>query len=406
MRAPEKLYAYSLGFFTQKTVRRILTLSGFRVSAGWPRRSNLIAVWGNSPTAKRGHSVAAATGGSLVTVEDAFIRSLFPARIARSAPLGLLIDRMGLHFDPNRVSDLETILEHQDLNDPTLLERANSLMERMSFSQITKYYGHTSQINPFKNGYVLVIDQVRGDASLTASGATQSTFDTMLERALSDYPDAKIVIKTHPENKQGGRAGYYERQNRNDDRITVFDSSIDSWTLLQDAQDVYTVSSQLGFEAIILGKKPRVFGGPFYAGWGLSHDEREFPRRTRVLSKEQLFAAAMILYPKWYNPFEDKLCELEDVLAIAEAERRAWEEDRKGWDALEIRLWKRKFIRDFFGQYANVSFGRKDKNLSRPIMYWASKAPQERRDIVRVEDGFLRSRGLGAELVPPPLTDL
>ena len=401
MRAPEKLYAYSLGFFTQKTVRRILTLSGFRVSAGWPRRSNLIAVWGYSPTAKRGHSVAAATGGSLVTVEDAFIRSLFPARIARSAPLGLLIDRMGLHFDPNRVSDLETILEHQDLNDPTLLERANSLMERMSFSQITKYYGHTSQINPFKNGYVLVIDQVRGDASLTASGATQSTFDTMLERALSDYPDAKIVIKTHPENKQGGRAGYYERQNRNDDRITVFDSSIDSWTLLQDAQDVYTVSSQLGFEAIILGKKPRVFGGPFYAGWGLSHDEREFPRRTRVLSKEQLFAAAMILYPKWYNPFEDKLCELEDVLAIAEAERRAWEEDRKGWDALEIRLWDRKFIRDFFGQYANVSFGRKDKNLSRPIMYWASKAPQERRDIVRVEDGFLRSRGLGAELVAP-----
>lgn len=199
MGAPEKLYAYSLGFFTQKTVRRILTLSGFRVSAGWPRRSNLIAVWGNTPTAKRGHSVAAATGGSLVTVEDAFIRSLFPTRIARSAPLGLLIDRMGLHFDPNRVSDLETILEHQDLNDPTLLERANSLMERMSFSQITKYYGHTSQINPFKNGYVLVIDQVRGDASLTASGATQSTFDTMLERALSDYPDAKIVIKTHPE---------------------------------------------------------------------------------------------------------------------------------------------------------------------------------------------------------------
>ena len=121
--------------------------------------------------------------------------------------MGLLIDRMGLHFDPNRVSDLETILEHQDLNDPTLLERANSLMERMSFSQITKYYGHTSQVNPFKNGYVLVIDQVCGDASLTASGATQSTFDTMLERALSDYPDAKIVIKTHPENMQGGRAG-------------------------------------------------------------------------------------------------------------------------------------------------------------------------------------------------------
>ena len=38
---------------------------------------------------------------------------------------------------------------------------------------------------------------------------------------------------------------------------------------MEGAAAVYTVSSQLGFEAIFAGHKPRVFGQPFYAGWAL-----------------------------------------------------------------------------------------------------------------------------------------
>ena len=65
---------------------------------------------------------------------------------------------------------------------------------------------------------------------------------------------------------------------------------------------VYTHSSTLGFEAIFAGHKPRVFGQPFYAGWGLTDDQNAPPRRERVLTRAQLFAAAMILYPVWYDP--------------------------------------------------------------------------------------------------------
>ena len=43
---------------------------------------------------------------------------------------------------------------------------------------------------------------------------------------------------------------------------------------------VYTVSSQMGFEAIFAGHRPRVFGKPFYAGWGLTEDDEVIPRRT------------------------------------------------------------------------------------------------------------------------------
>ncbi|HBR38881.1 MAG TPA: hypothetical protein DD939_16490, partial [Sulfitobacter pontiacus] len=52
---------------------------------------------------------------------------------------------------------------------------------------------------------------------------------------------------------------------------------------------------QMGFEAIFAGHKPRVFGQPFYAGWGLTEDEFPVQRRQRVLTRAQLFAGAMIL---------------------------------------------------------------------------------------------------------------
>ena len=60
----------------------------------------------------------------------------------------------------------------------------------------------------------------------------------------------------------------------------------------------------------LVGVPVTCFGVPFYAGWGLTIDEDAPARRERVLTRAQLFAAAMILYPVWYDPVRDRLCEL------------------------------------------------------------------------------------------------
>ncbi|MEL6992449.1 MAG: capsular polysaccharide biosynthesis protein, partial [Pseudomonadota bacterium] len=80
----------------QKRVRRIMELSGYALELGKPGTDDLIAVWGHSPYAARGESVAQATGASLVRVEDAFLRSLRPGR-SGEPPLGLVIDQTGTH---------------------------------------------------------------------------------------------------------------------------------------------------------------------------------------------------------------------------------------------------------------------------------------------------------------------
>ncbi len=133
----------------------------------------------------------------------------------------------------------------------------------------------------------------------------------MLVFAQEEHPGKKVlIIKTHPDTLAGHREGYFKPGDVSQN-VNFFTDAVSPWTLMEGAAAIYTVSSQLGFEAIFAGHKPRVFGQPFYAGWGLTLDERPVPRRQRQLSRAQLFAAAMILYPKWYDPYRDCLCDLE-----------------------------------------------------------------------------------------------
>lgn len=395
-----RLYVYNGGFLTQRRVRRILQLSGYRISLGLPQAGDLVGIWGNSPTAHRGLRIAAQRDAPLLRVEDAFLRSLHPGR-AGEPPIGLLLDRRGLHFDPSVPSDLEDLLANNPLDDTALLDRARAGIERMAEAHLSKYSAHDPDAAVPEPGYVLVVDQTLGDASVRASKADRARFLEMLVFAQEEHPGARVLIKTHPETQRGFRSGYYSDQDARG-RVELFSDPVSPWALLSGAIAVYTVSSQLGFEAILAGHKPRVFGQPFYAGWGLTVDEAPVTRRQRQLTKAQLFAAAMLLYPTWYDPHHDRLGRFEDALGATEAQARAWREDRNGWVASGMRLWKRKPLQRFFGRHGKLRFSEApDPSGQRPRMIWAGKAGPEDGDAVRVEDGFLRSRGLGAKLVPP-----
>ena len=401
---PEKarrLYVYNGGFLTQRRVRRILALAGYRISLGRPAASDLIGVWGNSPTAHRGLAAATRHQVPVLRVEDAFLRSLFPGR-SGAPPLGLLLDRKGVHFDPAQPSDLETLLATHPLDDSALLDRARGAIARMAEAHLSKYTAFDPSQPVPAPGYVVVVDQTHGDASVTACGADRNRFREMLFVARDENPGARILIKTHPETRAGHRPGYFAEADLSDG-VTFCSEPVSPWTLMEGAVGVYTVSSGLGFEAILAGHKPRVFGQPFYAGWGLTQDEFPVQRRQRNLTRAQLFAAAMMLYPTWYDPHRDQLCDLETAMEALAAETRAWRADHRGWVASGMRLWKRRPLQQVFGQWKAVAFEdspARARAKGRPWMVWAGKADVGHEDAMRVEDGFLRSRGLGAELVP------
>ena len=406
MNTARKLFYYNGGFLRQKRVRRILSMAGYELTLGLPDRGDMVAVWGQSPNQYRGQWIAKKRKAGLLRVEDAFLRSVQPGR-AGDPPLGLILDRSGCHFDASYLCDLENILRHDPLKDTDLLCRAEQAIMRIRDNHISKYNAFETTQSPPAPGYVLVIDQTFGDAALRASGAGKAEFKAMLAAARREHPDANIIIKSHAETILGHRRGYFSAADATD-TIRLLATPISPWQLFDGAIAVYTISSQMGFEAILAGHTPHVFGQPFYAGWGLSKDRKPTTGRTRILSRAQLFAAAMILYPIWYDPYRDRLCALEDVLDILEAQSRAWRDDHRGWVACGMRLWKRPHLQSIFGRSKRIIF---QNNLAkahhtstrhqRNLMVWASGHQDLAFPTTRIEDGFLRSRGLGATLTPP-----
>ncbi len=405
-------YHFNAGFLTQTQVRRILTLAGYDLRIGTPDAADDVLVWGHSPYAPRGEAASEASGATLVRVEDAFLRSLHPGR-SGEPPLGLVVDRTGMHFDATGPSDLETLLSSHPLDNTALLDRARDVIARMAEGHLTKYSAVDPSLEPPEPGFVLVVDQTRGDASIRLGQANADSFAEMLTWARQDHPDATIVIKTHPETQAGHREGHFDPATL-PPGVIIEDRPISPWRLFEHARAVYTVSSQLGFEAILAGHRPITFGVPFYAGWGLTDDRRPVPaRRNRTLTRAQLVAAALILYPVWYDPYRDRLCAVEDTLAALEAQARAWREDSEGYVAIGLSDWKHTHHRDFFeqggGKVAIQADTARAIEDGRKIQVWASReddmlAPacsRAGRTLLRVEDGFLRSRGLGAKLVPP-----
>lgn len=400
---PRRLFFYNAGFLRQPRLRRILALAGHELRLGLPGPRDGVLVWGRSPFAARGEAVAARRGVPLFRVEDAFLRSIRPGRLGEP-PMGLLLDR-GAHFDSSAPSDLERLLATDPLDNSNLLLRARDGMARLQALHLSKYNNFVPVTPVPPPGYVLVVDQTQGDASIRHSGASPGTFREMLVFAQEENPGARIVIKAHPETAAGLRPGHYGPAYVRP-HITLLTDPVSPWALLEGAVAVYTVSSQLGFEAILAGHRPRVFGQPFYAGWGLSTDETPVPRRRRSLTRAQLFAAAMILAPLWYDPCRDRLCSFEEAVDQLEAETRAQREDRDGHVALGMRLWKRRRIQAVFGGETPVRFETDPARAlaeNRGLLVWAGAEPPglAAPRLRRVEDGFLRSRGLGAALVPP-----
>ncbi len=398
-----RLCVYTGGLLMRHHMRRILALKGWDVATGVPGADDWVGIWGRSPTAWRGEAVAGWTQAPILTVEDAFLRSVHPGRVRGELPLGLCLDKSGVHFDASATSDLETLLRTSGLDDTQLLNRAKRAIEQLRYWHLSKYSAFDPTLEVPPPGYVVVIDQTRGDAAL--QGAGPSDFAEMVVAAADEHPAAQILIKTHPETNAGKRPGHFD-EDLPVDRARIFDAPVSPWTLFEGAVGVYTHSSMLGFEAIFADHKPRVFGQPFYAGWGLTADETPHPRRQRPLTRAQLFAAAMILYPTWYDPVEDRLCDVEDVIAAMAARSRAWREDRHGYVALGMRRWKRAYLRRAFGQEKRLIFAsspdraakRAERDKRRVLAWGRTPAPE---GTIRVEDGFLRSRGLGAALVPP-----
>ena len=65
--------------------------------------------------------------------------------------------------------------------------------------------------------------------------------------------------------------------------------------------ELHTMTSLAGFEALMRGKPVVTYGLPFYAGWGLTEDVQKCERRTRKRTLDELVYMTLIAYPRYLD---------------------------------------------------------------------------------------------------------
>lgn len=246
-------------------------------------------------------------------IEDAFIRSVALGS-GFSRPYSLGIDSRGLYFDPSRESDLEYIIQNYNFTDE-LLERARKLRRVIVDYRLSKYnhLEHSKiEIEGRYDKRILVVGQVSDDMSIKY-GAFGLNNSDLLQMVRENNPKSFIIYKPHPDVLSKNRDGVVpDRIIRQCSNLVVESVSIDS--AIDSVDEVHTLTSGAGFDALLRGKRVFTYGLPFYASWGLTVDYRECRRRERRVTLDELVSATLILYPRYISPKSLKFCNVEETV--------------------------------------------------------------------------------------------
>ena len=368
--------------------------------------------WGRKSSFFRAQNISSKFDIPLYCLEDGFIRSLGLGKDG-FLPLSLVVDTHGIYFDAFQTSDLEQLIQAQESLE--FNERARVNINKIKAFSITKYNQKFLQIdeNLFQSGKnILVVDQTLGDQSIKYSGTSTESFRKMLQQAIKNHPSAIIWVKIHPDVIAKKTQGHFLPSDLSRSNVKVLIENYNPIVLLSFMDEVYVVSSQLGFEALMCGKKVHCFGMPWYAGWGLTIDHYASldildGRRGINRSLEHLFACAYLKYARYVSPITHKRCELEDILEFLIPNVELHKKLPKLIIAYGFSPWKKRFIRDFLN-FPKIEL--KFKKFFKPqksdyILAWGKKAKllkdQGYKNVITVEDGFIRSIGLGASLIRP-----
>ena len=362
-----------------------------------------IAGWGNKASGLRARQLADRSGLPCWLLEDGFLRSAGDGSDPQA--LSLVVDDLGIYYDARRPSRLQHLIASGC--PPKERGRAQALIDAWRRLRLSKY-NHARDGVPEARGYVLVVDQTAADASIEGAMASPDAFRRMLEAALDEYPGRKIILKIHPDVFAGRRSGHFQAMTQGAaSRVEVLGQHLHAPDLIEPAEAVYTVSSQMGFEALIWGRRVRTFGMPFYAGWGLTSDSMAAPARRAPATIENLVFGALVAYTRYVDPETGRRCEVETVMAHLALQRQMRARFPETIHAIGFSRWKKPIARAFFSgsQLKFVRHPRRVPAATSGVAVWGSRPITADRvaanRLIRVEDGFIRSVGLGAALVRP-----
>lgn len=281
--------------------------------------------WGGRAPAKMAARIARFRRLPHWHIEDGFLRSMGLGK-SGAIPLSIVIDDLGLPVDASKPSRLERLIEGAG----EAGELGRAIREQIVLNKLSKYnhLPHRSpHIEQTTRRRILLVDQVVGDVSVGRALGSKASFDKMLADGLAS--DAQCLIRTHPDVMAGLRKGYLTNGAPKGGAILV-DDAVSVASILEVVDEVWTVSSQFGFDALLRGIPVRCYAAPFYAGWGVTEDHFGVytkaalaGRRTKRRTVDQIAVAAFSLYPTYRDPADWREIDVFKAIELIVAQQKA-----------------------------------------------------------------------------------
>lgn len=378
-------------------------------------KEDVFVGWGRKKSGLKAVELAKKYNIKFLLLEDGFLRSL-NLGVENSPSFSIVKDDVGIYYDATAPSKLENILNTYEFSSEEL-EQAKKAIELIKKEKLSKYNNNLcvpKELFSANEERVLIITQVANDASLKFGLADNFSTQDIINEAIKENPNAKIYIKIHPDVLSGKKQSDFNAQNLSN-KCVIIKENYNPIELLSYFKKVYTKTSGMGFEALMLGSECVCYGVPFYAGWGLTQDKQACKRRLKKRSLEEVFCAAYILYSEYFNPYLNQKSDIFDTIYTLAKYKKIEQANSNKLYFLGFTLWKRWFMKPFFKAKNNkIIFLNSLDELYKAnlisedkIFIWGKKydktllAKDFNNEIFLVEDGFLRSVFLGSDLTRP-----
>jgi capsular polysaccharide export protein len=332
------------------------------------------------------------------------------------------VDGLGIYYDATAASELETMLQEGGWESDALVPRSEAgiaLLRQARLSldndprraDLAVLLGERPPGRPL----VVIVDQVPKDPTIGFGLASETAFTTMLATAAAEHPNADRVVVMDPAARLDA-TGHLTRAAVEAAGARLIAEPVETWSVIEAASKLYVATSHIGFEAALSGRPVACFGVPFYAGWGFTDDRLDPIRRTRRRSPAEVFAAVYLICSRYFEPYGGEVCRFEEAAAIL---RLIVEEQRANAAktlCVGFSSWKRRWLTRALASPGRLPAIATPKHDPKPdeiaryerVVAWASRAPEGLArtcreagvPLLRMEDGFIRSIGLGVALRP------
>ncbi len=370
-----------------------------------------IAAIAGSQAALRAAAVAAQRQLPCVLLQSGLLRA--PRFGGRTAPLlSLMALEVIGRANPLGFRPPDSILAEDGWATESVLARARSAMASLLGGRAGGDWWAPEPARKLPANVVLV---VCGRNLEGGAGGSVASIDRLLDTALASHEAARIVIVQQRDRRV--RAAWRAVVARAAALgCLLIDYPVNPASLVDAATHIYTTDHELGFLGLIAGRAVHCATPSFFAGWGVTHDGAAISRRATPRSVEAIFAATCLLATRYADPFSGQPCRFEDTLDLIGEWRRLNDTNRAVAVCVGMSFWKRRRIGEFLAAAdTRPRFVRGAARAARlaerrggATAVWASREPAGLRraaarrnvPVLTVEDGFLRSVGLGADFMP------